>query len=92
MAMSVETTVRRVTAVPFAQLGDEMLALDAETGYLYALNETGGRVWDLLEQPITVGEVCAQLQREYCVDGATCEAAVMRVLEGLESAGLVETV
>jgi hypothetical protein len=88
--MSVETVVRRVAKVPFTRLGDEMLALDGESGYLCALNESGGRVWDLIAEPITVGEVCAQMQREFLVDGVTCQAAVILVLEALEDAGLVE--
>jgi hypothetical protein len=90
--MSVETIVRRVAKVPFSRLGDELLALDGDSGYLCALNESGGRVWDLIEEPIAVGKVCAQMQREYLVDGATCEAAVILLLEALEDAGLVETV
>jgi hypothetical protein len=82
--------LRRKKAIPFSQLDDELLAIDSQAGYCYALNETSGRIWDLMETPIDFDGLCSQLQREYVVDKDTCVREVTGFLEDLRKAGLVE--
>lgn len=84
------TIVRRGKDIPFSQLDDELLAIDAQAGYCYSLNETAGRVWDLIATPLSLDAICAQLQREYTVDEATCERETITLLQGLCDAGLVQ--
>lgn len=82
--------IQRGKDIPFSQLDDELLAIDSQAGYCYSLNETAGRVWDLIASPTSVSEVCAQLQKEYAVEEAVCEQEVIKLLEGLCDAGLVQ--
>jgi hypothetical protein len=84
------TTIQRGKDIPFSQLDDELLAIDSQAGYCYSLNETAGRVWDLIAAPTPVSEVCAQLRQEYVVDEETCQREVVAVLQGLCEAGLVQ--
>jgi len=83
--------VQRAKDVPFSQLDDELLAIDAQAGYCYSMNESAGRVWELIETPVPVSTVCARLRQEYVVDGATCLDQVVALLQGLCDAGLVMT-
>jgi hypothetical protein len=85
-----QTTVQRGKEIPFSQLNDELLAIDADAGYCYALNESAGRVWDLIAMPMTINAICAQLGKEYTVDRATCMRQVTALLQGLYDAGLVQ--
>jgi PqqD family protein of HPr-rel-A system len=80
---------RRNREILFQLLDDELLAVDAESGYCYSLNESAGRVWKIMEQPMRLAAICAQLRREYRIDEATCLAEVSALLEGLRQAGLV---
>jgi hypothetical protein len=91
-ALSLDTIVKRTGDVVFAQLDDELLAIDAPKGFLYSLNESGGRVWNALAAPATVREVCVRLSAVYTIDEDTCEAAVVALLEQMREAGLVEIV
>jgi hypothetical protein len=84
------TSVQRSKEIPFSQLDDELLAIDADAGYCYALNETAGRVWELIASPITIDAVCAQLGKEYTVDEATCLREVLVLLQRLCNAGLAQ--
>jgi Coenzyme PQQ synthesis protein D (PqqD) len=84
------TIVQRAKDVPFSQLDDELLAIDAQAGYVYSLNESAGRVWELIQSPTSVGEVCNQLRREFTIDETTCQREVIALLEGLCDAGLVQ--
>jgi hypothetical protein len=92
MAVKLEnnTLVRRGKDVPFSQLDDELLAIDAQAGYCYSLNATAGHVWELIATPISLDAICAQLRREYTVDEQTCRREVTTLLQGLCDAGLVQ--
>ncbi len=91
MEIKIEPTaiLQRSKDIAFSQLDDELLALDAQAGYCYALNETAGRVWDMIAAPTSPEAICAQLRREYAVDEPTCRSQVMALLQGLCDAGLV---
>lgn len=42
---------------------------------LVCLDEIGRRIWDLLETPRTIGEVCPVLMTEYAGDEVAADAA-----------------
>ncbi len=81
--------MQRDTDIAFSQLDDELLSIDANTGYCYSLNESAGRVWELIATPMSINAVCAHLSKEYMVDEATCLGEVTTLLQGLCEAGLV---
>ncbi|HRJ41099.1 MAG TPA: PqqD family protein [Caldilineaceae bacterium] len=83
------TILRQGKNIPFSQLDDELLAIDTQANYCYSLNETAGRVWELIGTPVTLSAVCAQLGREYAVDEQTCRVEVAALVQKLSAAGLV---
>ena len=48
-----------------AWVGDELVMMSAETGTCISLSETGGRTWELLEEPRTLHSLCSLLTEEY---------------------------
>jgi hypothetical protein len=87
-----QTIFTRKADVPFSQLDDELLAIDAQAGYCYSINETAGRVWSLIATPMSLEAICAQLQREYAVEEPTCRSEVTMLLQGLCDAEMVQIV
>jgi len=68
----------RVAAVNF---GNDKALLNVETGkYLY-LNETGSRIWDLLESGMTLAELTGKMFLEYETEVATAHAKIEKFLE-----------
>jgi len=94
MEVKIDSTsvVQRAKDVPFSQLDDELLAIDAQAGYCYSLNETAGRVWELIAVPLSIRAVCTQLREHYAVDETICQQEVIMLLKGLCDAGLVQVV
>lgn len=82
--------VQRAKDVPFSQLDDEWLAIDAQAGFVYSLNESAGLIWDLIQMPTSIQTICARLRQEYAVDEATCRRDVIAVLQALHDAELVQ--
>ena len=69
-------------------LDDELLGIDSQAGYCYSLNETAGRVWELIAEPMTVSEICSRLRKEFAVDEQTCKRETISLLQQLTDAGL----
>ena len=82
--------VRRRPEVLFTPINDEVLALNETSGHCYNLNEVAGHLWQWIETPQAIDELCARLQEEYEVEPERCVREVQAVLEGLWEAGLVE--
>jgi hypothetical protein len=68
----------------------EAMILDRESGVIYGLNEVAARVWDLIQQPRTVGEVREALLGEYAVGPEQCRRDLLALLRQLEAKGLIE--
>jgi len=62
---------------------------DVATGYYYGLESTARRIWELIEQPKSVSEICSVLEAEFEVDSGTCEADVIEFLHRMNQEGLV---
>jgi hypothetical protein len=88
--MSDSTIVIAARAQVSSDLGGEAVILQLASGTYYSLNEVGARIWELLQQPVSVGELRARIEEEYEVDADTCAADLRRLLAALAREGLVE--
>lgn len=75
--------------IPTTEIDGEVGMLNVETGKYYGLDETGSRIWRIIENPIKVSEIIETLQKEYDVDADTCKNDVFELLEKLLSEKLI---
>jgi hypothetical protein len=68
----------------------EVVALGIDKGTYYGLNETGSRIWALMEEPARVGAICEKLIAEFEVDRDACEIQVLNILTEMRAEGMVE--
>ena len=83
---------RRESTLPFQRMDEETIVLDPRSREVHLLNETAARIWDLLETPSSVDELCEALADEY--EGATpaaLRAEVEGFLNDLGGKGLLTT-
>jgi hypothetical protein len=73
-----------------ADLGNEAVVLDAQSGKYYGLNEVGSRTLELANNPITVGEILDRLLQEYDVDHRLLEQDVLAFLQQLAAEQLIQ--
>jgi hypothetical protein len=71
-------------------LGEESAILNLKNNVYYGLDPVGARVWTLLQQPRSVGELRDTLLSEYEVEAGRCEQDLLMLLETLRSEGLIE--
>lgn len=87
--MDNSTLLTRKPGIYTAQMNGETVMMDIDTGKYYNLGDVGGRIWDILEQPMTLGELVEKLVSEYNVSAEKCAADIKPFLEKMAAAGLI---
>lgn len=72
------------------ELGDEAAILGMKNSVYYGLDPVGARVWRLLQEPRSVGEICEVIVNEYDVAAERCESDLVLFLQQMLREGLVE--
>ncbi|HSC32625.1 MAG TPA: PqqD family protein [Gemmatimonadaceae bacterium] len=85
------TRYRIVSDALSASLSDGAVLLNLYTKRYFSLNETGSRIWSLLQLQPTEEEIVQALVREYDVEAPEATRAVHQLLEDLVAERLVET-
>ena len=73
-----------------SELADEAVILNLDSGIYYGLNEGGARIWELIQQPRSFGELHEALLKEYDVPAEVCKQDLTKILLDLKSANLIE--
>jgi hypothetical protein len=81
--------IRRTGDWIAARVDEELVMMSVEQERYLGLNETGCRVWELLEAPRDVADLCRALEREFEVAPDLCRAEVGVLLEELAERGVV---
>jgi hypothetical protein len=82
--------VRTKGDVHVREFDGELVLLDLDRGEYFSLNEVGTRVWSLLAENRTLGEVVGILARDFDdVPHAELESDVLRIVTELVDGGLL---
>ena len=73
-----------------SNLSGEAVILNLNSGIYFGLNEVGATIWNLLQKPISIGEIRDAIVEEYEVEMAQCEQDLLSLLEDLLAAKLIE--
>ena len=90
ISISKSATVVAVKNQVSCMVGEEAVILHLKDGAYFGLNPVGARVWKLIEKPRTVAQLRDAVVREFEVGSAECERDILKLLESLAKAGLVE--
>lgn len=71
-------------------LGGDASVVTWKDDIYYGLDPVGKRVWQLIQEPVTVAQIRDVLSAEYDVEAAQLEADIRELLEQLAEQGLVE--
>jgi len=88
--ITLQTTVVATPDQVSCRLDDETVMLELKRGTYYGLNHVGTVIWDLIQKPQSLEAICSAVMEKYEIDAETCNRDVLRLIEELQSAGLVE--
>jgi len=83
------STYGRRDRVMVQQVEGSSVLLDIDSGEYFALNEVGGRVWELCDGSRSAASIAEAISAEYDVDATTALRDASELLAGLAGAGLV---
>jgi hypothetical protein len=72
-----------------AYVGDELVMMSAESGAYLGLNEVGAKVWEMIDQPKALPDICSALASEFETTPQACQPEVEAFLIELEARGAV---
>jgi hypothetical protein len=90
--LELSSQITRNNELLCAVAGEELVMMCTEEGNYYGLDPVGRRIWDIIGEPRTVSDICAELLMDYHVPAATCEAEVLAFVKELVEHRVVHVV
>lgn len=87
--MTEQTILKRKSGLMTANMNGSAVMMDISTGKYFNLGQTGGRIWELLEQPVSLENLIRALTAEYDVSYDRCRADTLPFLQQLVDRGLL---
>lgn len=81
--------IRRRDGWLTARVGGDLVMMSVGDNVYIGLNEIGARIWDLLETPRSLPDLCRVLMADYEVGADACQADVEAFLDDLERRGAI---
>jgi len=88
--LSLDSIVTAAAEQVSCPLGDEAAILNLKNTVYYGLDPVGARIWTLLQQKRSVGELRDLLVEEYDVEAERCERDLLDLLEKMRAEGLIQ--
>ncbi len=89
MDLSLETPVMIEQGVAVADLGDEAVLLDPQSGNYFGLNDVATRILELAGERTTVARIVDQMMGEFEVERPQLESDVIAFVRELKQNGLL---
>lgn len=70
-------------------LDGEKVMMNLDKGKYFCLNSVGSRIWDIIENKVSVETIINTLIKEYEIDRDACEKSVFGYLERLKNEELI---
>jgi hypothetical protein len=88
--LSLHTMVSQVPGNIISDMDGEKVMLSVTNSKYYNLGAVGGKIWDLIEKPISIINLVDGLTKIYEVDPKQCEQDVLDFLSQLLDERLIE--
>jgi len=72
-----------------AAVGDDLVILNSATNHFVGLDDIGRHIWELLETPVRIDELCQRLAAAYAASRDEIDRDVRLFLAELREEGLV---
>ena len=90
--ISLNTTIVRTEKVVTANMGKEIVMMSLEKSSYFGLDPIGTKIWERMEAPIGVAELCQGLVDDYDVDKEECETDVLAFMNELYEHDIINIV
>lgn len=89
MSIHLDSVITRNEDIFTGQIDDELVMVSINSGSYFVLNSTALRIWELLDAPLSISEICDKLINEYDIDPHACQTEVVKFVEILEEKQII---
>jgi hypothetical protein len=90
--INTNTKIVRNNEIISSDMDDETVMMNIEKGEYYGINPIGSRIWELIETPRKVSNICEKLCEEYDVTQEKCNNDVMHFLNHMAEKKIITIV
>jgi len=87
--MERNAVIKLITDINVTELAGEKVMIDFATGKYFMIKGVGNDIWDMIQTPITYGEIVDKLLSEYDVTEEECKNSVSSFLTKLKELNFV---
>lgn len=87
--MDNNAVVKLITDINVTELSGEKVMIDFATGKYFMIKGVGNDIWDMIQNPISYGEIVEKLLSEYDVEEEECKTSVSNFLAKLKELNFV---
>lgn len=82
-------TIRRTPGMLMTRIDDDVIILSLHSNCYVTLDRLGSQIWELIEEPLTLGELVARLEELYDAEPGRIRSDVEEFLREIAGDGLV---
>lgn len=87
--IDINTIIIKNTEIDDTDLDGEKVMMNLDKGQYFMMNEVGSKIWDIIEEKVSVKQIIKRLREEYEVDEEICKDNVINFLGQLNKADLI---
>jgi hypothetical protein len=84
--------VVRKAGVLASEIDEDLVLMGPDMDKFYGTGYTGRRIWELLVEPRSLGEICDLLTEEFDITAAACIDQTQTFVQHLAAANLIDVV
>lgn len=81
ITLDAEQKISRQDGLVTVPMDGDLVMMNISTGTYFGINPVGVMIWELLETPRTLQQICHQMMEKYAVDQETCLRDVRNFVE-----------
>ncbi|WP_092439641.1 lasso peptide biosynthesis PqqD family chaperone [Williamwhitmania taraxaci] len=89
MILDSNSVIQRNSGLVSSNLDGETVMMSIEDGDYFGLDPVGSRIWELIENPISIANLIAALMVEFEVSKSDCESDTLEFLNQLNEKRLL---
>tara|TARA_R110002072_G_scaffold303069_1_gene492559 strand:+ start:33529 stop:33840 length:312 start_codon:yes stop_codon:yes gene_type:complete len=88
--LNMQAVIAHSKGLVATDIDGEIAIMAIDSGKYHSLNATGSQIWNAVQQPQTVADLCESLASQYQVDEEQCRSDVLSYLQDMVNERLLE--
>lgn len=90
--ININSIVIRREGINATDLHGEKVMMDLNEGKYFALNKVGSKIWDIIDNKISVKDIIEILMKEYDIDEKSCNEEVIGFIGKMNAAKIISII